>query len=232
MYVISEEDYLQHHGILGMHWGIRKEEPSLPKIPRTKEQNKALLKKAVITTGVILSATAITAGKIYMDSQKNKQSSAPSASSVSHGETFVNTYVQQPRNLILLNSDRFTSDGGLNDPLPEFEKGISAFDKANHTDTAYRTEPGMIRYGDRSEKIYANIPDPYGRKDRSGRPINHQVVIPQVLSIGINSFDDVKTKIWPIMETQYQLIEKRNMSGLTQEQLDHYNHNRKNAYYT
>jgi len=64
-------------------------------------------------------------------------------------------------------------------------------------------------------KIAAAFKDPEDRRDFSGRPISHQVIIPKSMTSGIESIDDVKKKIWPILKDSYDAFYKESEKNPT-----------------
>lgn len=86
---------------------------------------------------------------------------------------------------------RFLLDGGLSDPLPEYER---VFTDLDDEPTAWRQmgEDGALRFL-----------DPQGRRDASGRVIPHEFVVPRGLSDAIESAEDGLREVWPLVAEAY-----------------------------
>lgn len=191
---MSELDaYLAHYGVKGMKWGRRKNDDGSGREPRTSEEKKAIAKKVAIASGTLLAA----AGAAYAIHTLNKNGNLkvsdlkvdPSVKKKTE------TQITEPTTHILFskggkNGLTFYKDGNLKDPLLEFNKGFPNDG----------WEP-FAKYG--NGKIAATLPDPEGRKDRAGRPISHQIIIPKGMTDGINDLKDVAEKIWPIVKEDY-----------------------------
>lgn len=86
---------------------------------------------------------------------------------------------------------RFLLDGGLPDPLPEYERVFAGIEDEP---TAWRRAAG---------KAALRFPDPDGRRDAAGRVIPHEFVVPEDLAKGIESAEDGKQLVWPLVEKAY-----------------------------
>lgn len=90
---------------------------------------------------------------------------------------------------------RFLLDGGLPDPLPEYERVFERVDQ---------DEPAAC---DRvADAVALRFPDPQGRRDASGRVIPHDFVVPDNLGLAIESVDDGISSVWPLVAEDYGRI--------------------------
>jgi hypothetical protein len=197
------EEFLEHFGVKGMKWGVRKDRSGASgQSSSNPGSDHAKLKKAAKIGGGVLAAAAVTAGAIYLakhpellqSAAKSLSGSSPSgnAKDKARAENFVHAMSKEPTSLIHTSNDKgFLLKGGLPDALFEYEK--AGFERHPHL-----SEPNSIRrYGKNAEKVAAILRDPEGRKDPSGRPINHHLIIPESQAHDIHTIEDVKTKIWP-----------------------------------
>lgn len=193
--MIIEEDvleYLEHFGVKGMRWGVRKSGSD----QKTEHSNKK--RNAAIVLGSVVAVTAIAAGALY--AKKHMGASTKDISKVSETtKNFAESMAKEPVGIVHATRGKargftFPQHGGLNHPLREYDKSGLTRDMS---DTAF------IRYGNRNEKIAARFLDPLGRKDLAGRPIPHEVLLPEEMARGIKSHSDVVSKIWPLIKDTY-----------------------------
>jgi hypothetical protein len=86
---------------------------------------------------------------------------------------------------------RFLRDGGLRDPLP-------------HYGTAFAhvgDEPEICCRDGKS--VALRFPDPLDRRDAAGRVILHEFVLSGPLADGINSPEDGRRLVWPLVAQQF-----------------------------
>lgn len=89
---------------------------------------------------------------------------------------------------------RFLADGGLSDPLPEYERIFAGLgDEA----TAWRCVDG---------RGALRFPDPDGRRDAAGRVIPHEFVVLEGLASGIESAAEGQDRVWPLVESVYERV--------------------------
>lgn len=183
--------FLEHHGIKGMHWGIRQKSED-----NKKMSNK---KKAAIILGSAAAITAISIGAIYAKKRmhikisnivKPKESIKNYAEAISKEPVGI-VHAARGKNL----GFTFIQRGGLTNPVHEYDK--AGFNNFVGIDV-YK------RYGDRSEKIAARILDPENRKDFSGRQIFHELMLPESMSKGVSEINDVRDRAWPLIKDIYQ----------------------------
>ena len=86
---------------------------------------------------------------------------------------------------------RFLLDGGLSDPLPEYER---IFAGLGDEPTVWRPVAG---------KGALRFPDPDGRRDAAGRVIPHDFVVSEDLAKDIQSAQDGLQQVWPLLEAAY-----------------------------
>jgi len=89
---------------------------------------------------------------------------------------------------------RFLLNGGLPDPLPTYE---SAFGDPESSGELLRRTSGTIA---------VRIDDPLGRKDRSGRQIQHDFVLLPPLPEDVRTFDDARRRLWPLVADRFEQI--------------------------
>jgi hypothetical protein len=188
---------LMHHGVLGQKWGVRRNRSG----PLLSDSQKHTAKKIAIGVGVAaaVAGTAFVAYKVHQDPSK-VLSLVKKSSTTSVGKTAVKKMTEQePTDIIHVargksKGYRFQKTGGVADPLLALPRAVSED----------RAPPGYFeKFGTHGEKVAASFLDPEGRKDFSGRPIFHTVVVPKHLSAGINNVDDVVTHIWPKIKDTY-----------------------------
>jgi hypothetical protein len=86
---------------------------------------------------------------------------------------------------------RFVLKGGLSDPLPVYERSF-----ANRKDepTTFHRSAGTVAL---------RFPDPLGRRDASGRVIPHEFVVFGDLADEIESVEDGRQRVWPLVAKVY-----------------------------
>lgn len=89
---------------------------------------------------------------------------------------------------------RFLLDGGLSDPLPEYERVFADL----------RDDPrACSRVGG---KVALRFPDPLGRRDAAGRVIPHDFVVSGDVASKIQSVDDGLQQVWPLVEVAFARV--------------------------
>ena len=86
---------------------------------------------------------------------------------------------------------RFLRCGGLEDPLFEYEAAFSTLED--------QTE-GWRRIG---SKVAVRFPDPLGRRDAAGRIIPHDFVLFEPLADEVESLEDGRRRIWPLVAEEF-----------------------------
>jgi hypothetical protein len=89
---------------------------------------------------------------------------------------------------------RFLLRGGLKDPLPLYESVFVGLGSEVRT-WRLKGEVGAVRFT-----------DPEGRRDRSGRTIQHDFVVPEALSSSIHSPDEGVERLWPLVSAAYSRV--------------------------
>lgn len=204
---MNTNEFLAHHGIKGMHWGVRKEDPggdssssktSSPKKPMTKKRKAAIvLGSAALAAGIATGAyfvhkklnTKIPVSQIVHDAKKTEDIAK-----------YAEALAKEPVGIIHAARGKavgfqFPQYGGLSNPQKEV---LSAF----KGDTEPRAGT-FIRYGDKLEKVAGVFRDPLNRVDRAGRPIDHMVVLPKDLADGVENLDQLRDVAWPKMKDAY-----------------------------
>lgn len=88
--------------------------------------------------------------------------------------------------------NRFLRDGGLDDPLPTYEDAVTSVGE---------NIPAFHRSVDTAVVRFI---DPQCRKDRSGRPIDHEFVVWGELPDTIRSAQSAQDFIWPLFADEYE----------------------------
>lgn len=89
---------------------------------------------------------------------------------------------------------RFLDDAGEADPLPLYRQAFINHELATelvHKDIGFTA---------------ARIEDPLGRRDHSGRVIPHDFVLRGQMAEGINTPEDVREVIWPLVAQKFEEI--------------------------
>jgi hypothetical protein len=89
---------------------------------------------------------------------------------------------------------RFLLDGGLSDPLLEYER---IFADLGDEPTGWRRVSG---------KVALRFPDPLGRRDAAGRVIPHEFVVSGDLANDIESAEDGRQRVWPPVAEAYAQV--------------------------
>lgn len=200
--IIDEDAYIEHFGVKGMRWGVRKENKSSSSTTKIKEEKPNRNKKAAIILGSVAASAAIAAGAIYVKKRMNV-SVKETAKASETAKTFSKALADEP--VGILHSSRghgrgyaFLQGGGLKNPTKEaIEAGL---DKA---DVGF-----FKRYGSNGEKVAARFADPLGRKDRAGRAIGHDVILPKSMAKDVHNIDDVEKVAWPKIKPLFDAFYK------------------------
>lgn len=201
---MNTDEFLEHHGIKGMHWGVRQNRSSGNSGEKSPSDHAKLKKTAKIAGGVLVAA-AVVAGSVYLAKHPELLQKAinpkTKSGNAKKGKEFVDSLIKEPTSPIHAartknNGYDFQMKGGLRDPLPEY-------DRAGFQKNPFLEENGHVRYGSKKEKVAVTFKDPHGRKDRAGRTILHEVIIPESHAAGIKNFEDAKSKAWSLVKDTY-----------------------------
>jgi hypothetical protein len=218
LFVSEEVDaFLAHHGIKGMHWGVRKaQESSTSGVSSVKSpSDHAKLKKAAIIGGSIAGAALIAGGTYYLAKNGKLPTSSLNFNDVSKGKNFVETSVKkspvEPTDIVHVSRGKnigykILKNGNLPDYLPEI--GKASLDDGSYT----RLQPGQYRrYGANLEKAALSFHDPEGRKDASGRTIVHDVILSKEHAHDVTDFDSAKKKAWALVKDDFDEFYKSSL---------------------
>lgn len=89
---------------------------------------------------------------------------------------------------------RFLLDGGLADPLPEYESAIA------------RLGDGPMAWHLADNRGALRFPDPDRRRDAAGRLIPHEFVVFGDLASGIQSAADGQDLVWHLVSAAYDRV--------------------------
>lgn len=89
---------------------------------------------------------------------------------------------------------RFLLRGGMSDPLLEYERIFREL----------ADDP--LTYGRAGEKVALRFPDPGGRRDTAGRVIPHEFVVSGDLAHHLESAEDGRDQVWPLVEVVYARV--------------------------
>ncbi|WP_432886984.1 hypothetical protein ACQPYH_04530 [Kribbella sp. CA-245084] len=89
---------------------------------------------------------------------------------------------------------RFLLNGGWSDPLLNYERSFAGLED----------EPATWRRS--AGKVALRFPDPLGRKDAAGRVIPHEFVVSGALADEIDSVEDGRQQIWPLVAGAYARV--------------------------
>ena len=89
---------------------------------------------------------------------------------------------------------RFLLDGGLPDPLEEYEAAFTGAESGSPV--CQRT----------SRRIALRFDDPLGRTDASGRVIPHDLVLLPPLDARVTSVEEGTRLLWPVISEAYSLL--------------------------
>ena len=192
-------DFLEHHGIRGMRWGVRKSTSNSSEESKPGWSNR---KKAVVILGSAAAAGAILAGGLY--AKKHFGVPVNKVTDSASGKKLTEALAKEPINIVHSSRGKkvgfqFLNRGGLDDPLKEFESA------GLHTSIGER-DGYFKRYGKNLEKVAATFNDPDGRKDFAGRIIPHQVMLPESLAKGVSSNEDAKNVAWPLIKDTFEAL--------------------------
>lgn len=189
----TPQDALAHFGVKGQRWGVRNEDRLKGSEKMGQEDEKKSHKKALIIAGSVVGVAAIAAGAYYVA----KRYSIPVPKEVL--TEAAKAVTEEPKSLIWSARGKnvgykIMQRGGIKDPEMQFLK-------AGHDGEKFPKE--LIRFGDRNEKIAATFRDPEGRKDRAGRGIVHDVILPEIMSAGVETLQQVQDKVWPMVKGEF-----------------------------
>lgn len=89
---------------------------------------------------------------------------------------------------------RFLLDGGLSDPLLEYERVFADLEDdakvCSHT----------------AGKVALRFPDPLARRDAAGRVIPHDFVVSGDVASDVQSVEDGLKQVWPLVEAAYARV--------------------------
>lgn len=186
----QDVEFLEHFGVKGMRWGVRKAEESSP-ISESTKTPMSKKKKAAIVLGSAAVATAIAVGAIYAKRHMNVSvKDIPKTSETV--KKFAESMAKEPLHIAHSSRGRdrgytFLRDGGFENPTKVFaDLGL-----AEASDGFFK------RFGSDNQNIAARFLDPEGRHDIAGRPIGHDVILPRSMTQGVRDIDDVVKVAWP-----------------------------------
>ena len=198
-------DYLEHYGVKGMNWGIRKERPTA----NGKESTFSLSNPKVrAAASAAIGVTAIIAAA-YIGSRSKVNISSITPSDVSAGKEKVDKILEEQKDIIYLSkpyrgSGKRTTLGFINQG--QTKDFFTLFDEAGLNDDHVPGYFSKLPNG----SVATVLSDAFGRIDDAGRKIPLMVLIPKDQAVGVDSIEDVIDKFGPRLESEYQrFVENR-----------------------
>lgn len=191
------EAFLEHYGIKGMKWGVRKSSDSskTEKTSRFTPEQKARAKQAAVGAGVLVAAV----GAAFLANKMRESGDLPVSTLRTAKPAAVKVIKDVQEQTDIMHTSRgkdrgftFIKTGGVPNYLEDFSSVFGTNSEMN---------VGVRKLDD--GRVAASFYDPEGRKDRATRTIPHQIIIPKAMSDGINNLDDVQEKIWPQLKDSY-----------------------------
>lgn len=203
-------DYLEHYGVKGMKWGIRKERPTANGKESTGKESTFSWKnpKVKAAATAVVGVTAIVAAA-YIGSKSSVNVSSILPSDLSAGKEAVAKIFEKQKDIIYVSkpyhgSGKRTTLGFVNQG--QTKDFFSIFDEAGLNDDHAPGYFSKLSNG----SVATVLSDMFGRVDDAGRAIPHVVLIPPEQAVGLNSVQDVIDKFGPRLESEYQkFIENR-----------------------
>ena len=220
---ITYDDYLEHYGIKGMKWGVRKDRK---KTNQSSDQDVNLeggeqakkkldlkdprVKKAAVAaagvTAIVAGAYVLSKGGVSVNSLKSStvKKGAEKAKDIFEEASDI-IYFTKPhrdagvtKNGMVTTGYGFATTGKTKDFFEIFEKsGLGSEEKEYFN----KLPNGAVA---------ATFQDLLGRVDAAGRSIPHSVFIPKDQAIGLDSLEDVIDKFGPRLEEEYaQYLDRR-----------------------
>lgn len=184
------DEFLEHFGVKGMRWGVRKERSSGDEVKAPLDK-KALAKKVAVGAGAI----AVAVGAAYLASSVAKNSNTTISSLPKFNDS--NFGLQELDSVLVAARGKdkgfqFFRTGGSPTPMAEYD--AAGFNLSSEREMFKRYD----------NKVAARFLDPSGRLDRAGRPIIHEVIVPPSMSNDVSSLTDVVEKVWPMVKDDYE----------------------------
>lgn len=203
--IIDEDEYLAHFGKKGMKWGVRRKNSDETASTGPKDHRKLKIAGAVVAAGSIAAGAAYAhhvLGKRGTNRLMSGKDRSNAAQKIRAAKEFAEkTAKQEPTSVIHVARGKHTGykvlkRGGLTDALPEIEKGFGTSSNAS--------EGIFKRYGNAANKIAVSFHDPKGRADFAGRPIVHQVILPEQHAKNIGTHMAAVRKAWQLVGPDYE----------------------------
>ena len=203
-------NYLEHYGVKGMKWGIRKERPTANGKESTGKESTFSLSnpKVRAAASAAIGVTAIIAAA-YIGSRSKVNISSITPSDVSAGKEKVDKILEEQKDIIYLSkpyrgSGKRTTLGFINEG--QTKDFFTLFDEAGLNDDHAPGYFSKLPNG----SVATVLSDAFGRIDDAGRKIPHMVLIPKDQAVGLDSIEDVIDKFGPRLESEYQrFVENR-----------------------
>lgn len=205
-------DYLEHYGVKGMKWGIRKERTTAGDKESTGKESTFSWKnpkvKAAATT--VVGVTAIVAAA-YIGSKSSVNVSSILPSDISAGKEAVDKIFEKQKDIIYVSKRALTVAAGREQPLVSSIKAKPRISFRSLMRRRLNDDHAPGYFSKLSNGSVATVlSDMFGRVDDAGRAIPHMVLFPPEQAVGLNSVQDVINKFGPRLESEYQkFIENR-----------------------
>ena len=160
------------------------------KTDRQQKMSTEQRKKMIRNAGIMLGTLTVAVGTVYAASKMNKK--IPKEVS-SKAKKVVADSFEPPTKIMHAargkhKGFKFLKTGGISDPFITYDR-LSA--------------TSIGEFTKKDGYASANILDPLGRKDRSGRVIPHTIILPKSMSADVNSVDDLMKKAWPLLKDDF-----------------------------
>ena len=179
------DDLLEHHGIKGMKWGVRKDRETSDNHTRAKQ----------VAVGVAILATVAATAYVAYKMKSSGRISASSLPKSPAGKEFAEKVLDEPTEVLHATRGKYRGSLFLNDK--SLKEPLSLYDSGGFNDR--HENAGEFVEHLASGHVAARITDLDGRRDFSGREITHELIIPKSMAHDAVTLDDVKTKIWPLL---------------------------------